>query len=83
MKLPNKPDQYEIVSNRNLANTLRDCLSKLKNEQCQFILCLENCRNPEIHQLFKQIACTELGKSFFNEVIHELFSLFRSCDSMC
>jgi hypothetical protein len=73
MKLPDKPDEYEILANRNLANILRDRLSKLKNEQCQFILCLENCRNPEIHQLFKQIAYTEFGKSFFNEVIHELF----------
>jgi len=65
MKLPDKPDEYEILANRNLANILRDILSKLKNEQCQFILCLENCRNPEIHHLFKQIAYNELGKSFF------------------
>jgi hypothetical protein len=62
MKLPSKPDEYEIFADRNLENTLRDCLSKLKNKQCQFILCLENCRNLDIHELFKQIACTEFGK---------------------
>jgi eukaryotic translation initiation factor 2C len=83
MKLPDKPDEYEILANRNLANILRDRLSKLKNEQCQFILCLENCRNLEIHHLFKQIAYNELGKSFFfDDVIHELF-LYSGLVTQC
>jgi len=75
MKLPKKLDEYEVSANRNLESTLRNYLSELKNKQCQFILCLENCRNPEIHQLFKQIAVNEFGKSFFNEVITDLFSV--------
>jgi len=75
MKLPKKPDEYEVFDNGNLESALRNCLSKLKNNQCQFILCLENCRNPEIHQLFKRIAVNEFGKSFFNEVITDLFSV--------
>ena len=62
MKLPQTPDECEIYSDRNLRNVLRNRLSKLKDEQCQFILCLENCRNPEVHQIFKQIASTEFGK---------------------
>ncbi len=62
MGLPENPEEYELYDDRNLENTLRDRLSKLKNKQCQFILCLENCRNPEIHELFKQIAYTEFGK---------------------
>ncbi len=62
MKLPENPDEYEIYADTNLERTLRNRLSKLKNNQCQFILCLENCRNPDIHELFKQIACTEFGK---------------------
>ncbi|CAF1452154.1 unnamed protein product [Adineta steineri] len=56
MRLPKNPDEYEIFADRNLENTLRDRLSNLKNKQYQFVLCLENCRNTEIHQLFKQIA---------------------------
>ncbi len=62
MTLPDNPDEYEIIADRNLENKLRDRLSRLKNEQCQFILCLENCRDPSIHELFKQIAYTEFGK---------------------
>jgi hypothetical protein len=65
MGLPENPEEYELYDDRNLENTLRDRLSKLKNKQCQFILCLENCRNPKIHELFKQIASTELGKNNF------------------
>ncbi|CAM4764127.1 unnamed protein product [Rotaria magnacalcarata] len=61
MKLPEYPDKYEIFANRNLENELRNCLSELKNKQCQFILCLENCRDPGVHELFKQIACIEFG----------------------
>jgi hypothetical protein len=64
MKLPETSDEYEIYYDRNLRSVLQNLLSKLKNEQCQFILCLENCRNPEVHQIFKQIASTEFGKLF-------------------
>jgi hypothetical protein len=62
MELPENPDEYEVVADRYLEDKLRDRLSKLKNKQCEFILCLENCRNPDIHELFKQIACIEFGK---------------------
>jgi hypothetical protein len=83
MQLPENPDEYEILADRNLEHTLRDRLSKLKNKQCEFILCLENCRNPEIHEVFKQIACTEFGKCLFLMKFLTIFSLLRSCYSMC
>ena len=38
MKLPKYPDEHEIFADRNLENTLRDRLFKLKNKQCDFIL---------------------------------------------
>ena len=59
MNLPEHPDEYEIYAERGLENTLRNRLSRLKNNQCEFILCLENCRDPEIHKIFKQIAYSE------------------------
>ncbi len=62
MKLPDELNEYEIFANKNLESTLRTRLSELKDGQCEFILCLENCRSQEAHQLFKQIAYTELGK---------------------
>lgn len=62
MKLPTMPDEYEIFADRNLENKLRNHLTKLKNMQCEFILCLENCRDPLIHEVFKQITCGEFGK---------------------
>ncbi|CAF3312114.1 unnamed protein product [Rotaria socialis] len=61
MELPKYHDEYEIFANRNLKSELRNCLSELKSKQCQFILCLENCRDPGVHELFKQIACIEFG----------------------
>jgi hypothetical protein len=62
VELPENPDEFEILADRNLEHVLRDRFSKLKSKQCEFILCLENCRNPEIHELFKQIAYSEFGK---------------------
>lgn len=73
MKLPEKYNKYEIFANENLEDTLRARLSELKNGQCEFILCLENCRNQKVHQFFKQIAYNELGKLFFNEFIYDFF----------
>ncbi|CAF3721515.1 unnamed protein product [Adineta steineri] len=61
MALPENPDEYEIVADRDLERKLRNHFSKLKNWGCQFILCLENCRNKEIHSVFKQIAYLEFG----------------------
>ncbi|CAF3592980.1 unnamed protein product [Rotaria socialis] len=61
MALPENLDEYEIFVDRNLESTLRNRLSRLKNNQCQFILCLSNCRNQEIHRIFKQIASIEFG----------------------
>lgn len=61
MTLPDTPDEYEIFVDRNLENKLRNYLTRLKNNQCQFILCLANCRSSEIHQIFKQIASIEFG----------------------
>ncbi|CAF1157499.1 unnamed protein product [Rotaria sp. Silwood1] len=61
MTLPEYPNEYEIFADRNLEDKVRSVLSKLKHKQCQFILCLENCRNSKIHELFKQIACNEFG----------------------
>ena len=62
MSLPENPGEFEIFAEGNLEKDIRSRLSKLKGEGCQFILCLENCRDPNIHELFKQIACNDLGK---------------------
>ena len=62
MYLPEHLDECEIYAERGLENTLRNRLSRLKNNQCEFVLCLENCRDPEIHKIFKQIAYSEFGE---------------------
>ena len=62
MNLPQYPDEYEIYVDQYLETALRSRLSQLKNNQCEFVICLENCRDPEIHKVFKRIAYSEFGK---------------------
>ncbi|UJR32244.1 hypothetical protein I4U23_019710 [Adineta vaga] len=61
MGLPENCDENEVFADKNIESNLRRHLSKLKEGQCQFVLCLENCQNPQIHEVFKKIACNELG----------------------
>ena len=63
MYLPQKCDESEILVDRQLEKKLRDTFNRLKNNGCEFILCLENSRDQQAHDLFKRIAYKEYGKS--------------------
>lgn len=65
--LPRNPDEYEISVDRRLESNLRRRFVELKRNHCQFILCLENCRNSQVHEQFKNIAYNEFGKCCFDE----------------
>lgn len=60
--LPKNIQMFDFQDHRKLDKELFERLSELKNQQCEFILCLENCQSTQIHSLFKQIATGDLGK---------------------
>ncbi|CAF0871845.1 unnamed protein product [Adineta ricciae] len=61
MQLPQERNEFEIYADRNLDRNLRDYLGECKRRQYEFILCVENCRNPQVHEAFKRIAYHEYG----------------------
>lgn len=62
MQLLSDVPKLQVMADRDLERNLYDLLSQLKQDRCQFVLCLENCYDQKIHELFKQIACGDLGK---------------------
>jgi predicted peroxiredoxin len=63
MKLPQNYDEFEVLVNKQLEKKLRDIFNQLKKNGCELVLCLENSRDQQAHDLFKRIAYTEYGKS--------------------
>lgn len=72
MNLPKEYSEFEVLVNRQLENKLRNTFNQLKNDGCEFVLCLENFRDQTVHDLFKKIAYTEYGKNY----ILSFFSCF-------